>query len=124
MSKTITIPLTEPITRHGKTHAAIVLRKPVWSDIIGVGAPYTIHRDKEDKPFLVYDEAAIAHYVERCVVEPGLLDLEEADMADALAVREAVVDFFLAAGRGGAGSTTSPKSSGSNAGSSPTPSGA
>lgn len=127
MSKTITIPLAEPIVEHGKTHTAIVLREPIWADILGTGAPYTVHRDKEGQPFLIYDEAAIAHYVERCVVEPSVLLLEGAHMRDALAVREAIIDFFLVAAVGSTaagGSKTSPTNSGSTAASPPMPSAA
>lgn len=125
MSKTVTIPLSEPITEHRKTYTEIVVREPTWADIIGVGAPYTIHRDREDKAFLVYDETAIAHYVEACVVEPSTILMDKVGMREALAVREAIVGFFLAAAVGtgaAAGSTTSPTNSGSTAASVPMPS--
>lgn len=115
MSKTVRIELAQPLAGHHGEISALVLRAPTWSDVMGVGSPYTIHRDKEDKPFLVYDEAAIAHYAEACLVEPrDPLLVQGLCLADTLKVREAVVDFFLAAAGAGGGSSTSSKNSSSN----------
>jgi len=122
MSKTVTIPLDEPFAGHKGMTQQLVLRRPNWSDVMGVGAPYTIHSDKEGKGFLVYDEAAIAHYAEALLIEPADTALVSASVGlrDTMKVREAIVDFFLAAAGAGGGSGTSPKSSSSTSDSSPT----
>lgn len=122
MQKNVVIPLPEPISGHRGPIVEVELRPPVWGDVMGVGSPYTVHRDKEDRAFLVYDEAAIAHYAEALVVNAPALLFEKAPLSVTLQVREAIVDFFLAAERAAAGSMTSPKSCGSTAGSPPTPS--
>lgn len=115
MPKPVTIPLKEPIESHHGLVKEIVVRPPTWGDVMGTGSPYTVHFDKEGKPFLVYDEAALAHYCDVLVVEPkNKLILEgEVGLADTMAVREAVVNFFLAAAGAGGGSKTSRKNSSS-----------
>ena len=116
MAKNITIPFDKPLEGHDGMVTGITIRPPTWSDVMGVGSPYTVHFDKENSPFIVYDEAALAHYCEVLVVEPKqMLAIEsEIELKTTLEVREKIVNFFLVAAGAAGGSKTSPKNSSSN----------
>lgn len=122
MSKTVTVELEAPIEGHEGQIRQIVLREPKYKDIMGHGQPYTLHNGPGGEPIVIYDQDAITHYVEACCVKPDALLLTQLGLRDTFKVRGAILDFFLPRAAAGAGSETSPQTSGSAAGSSQTPS--
>ena len=95
MSKTVRIPLPEPIAEHGKTHTHIILREPTYDEYVSCGGePYTIGQSEDGILFTVEKPEVIWAYASACVVEPGQIVLEDLDWRVAREVRKAILGFF------------------------------
>jgi hypothetical protein len=89
------IPLKKPFDdgKGGKV-TAIILQEPSAPDFFELGAPQTWVRSR-DGMALIDNDAAIKAYVERMIVEPDpLLAMTQMGVVNAIAVKEAVLDFF------------------------------
>lgn len=118
-----TITLETPIEGHEGPIREVEFREPKYRDIVGYGAPYSVHSVAGGEEVTIINEAELAHYIEACCVRPKEPDLlRQLSMADSFAVRRAVLGFFLRPAKAGSGSKASPETSGSEQGSSPTPS--
>lgn len=97
MSKNVTITLVEPIVGH-TTIKEIVLRPPGLLEYAAIGDPAAMMRADNDVLQIVENDAAIARYVDCCIVEPAdKLLLEQVGLEDAMAIKEAILDFFVKA---------------------------
>lgn len=113
MPKTVTITLREPIVGHRGTITEIVLRAPNLTQYAAIGEPVTAVPGESGKLVYIENDQAIAGYMEACMVEPkDKLLLDQVQLADAMNIRDAVVDFFVEARRESR-SPTSPTSSSS-----------
>lgn len=89
------VPLKRPFDdgKGGKV-TKIVLQEPSGSDYFALGAPQTWVRATGGMA-LVDNDVAIRAYVERLIVEPDpLLAMNAMHVLDAIAVKDAVIDFF------------------------------
>lgn len=115
MSKTVRIPLPAPITEHGKTFTHVVLREPNYDDYVSCGGePYTIGQSEGGSYFSMEKPEVIWAYADKCIVEPGQIQLEGADWRVAREVRKAILGFFQEPAAASAPSPTSPTTSSSN----------
>jgi hypothetical protein len=84
--------LLKPIRGHGVTITEIVLRKPMYRDIMDFGDPkMLIILDAGMTP--MHDMTIVEKYIARLSGVDALL-LEQCDGEDALALRDAVLSFF------------------------------
>ncbi len=88
-----TIKLSRRYEAHGTPFEKVTIREPRFSDLMALGEPYEMQR-ASGQPVVIENTATIEGYVRRCVLEPGFEMLGELGIADARAVREAVLDFF------------------------------
>lgn len=96
--KTIAIQGTKPQGHDAIPIATIVLREPKYADFIALGEPTVWTPGPNGIATRVDVPEVIGEYVERCLVEPkDHLLLRQLDLVDAMAVRDAVVGFFIEA---------------------------
>jgi hypothetical protein len=71
MGETVTISLKKPLKGpNGLEVAAVIIREPMFDDVIDLGDPYTIAMTASNVPFQVENSDVIRAYLERCIVEP------------------------------------------------------
>lgn len=88
------IELTKPINGlQNEKITAIELREPKWGDLVELGVPAVWVRLGNGGGFEQINDEAIRQWVERLSPISPLL-LESLCLADALALREGVLDFF------------------------------
>lgn len=116
--------LDKPITAH-TVIKQLEFREPRWADIMEIGDPYvwTPRGDDYQVPTPLYDNVRL--YAERLIAEGDKegdpSHLQFLGVSDTRKVQKAIADFFLAVDPAViAGSTTSPKTSGSTSESPPT----
>lgn len=92
---TRTIPLSEPVTLHDKTHTEIRLREPTGGMLLDFGEPRIYSRTADGSFFGVEDRVAVASYLNACVENEGGVDLLKVlTLADMRAVKTALYLFF------------------------------
>jgi hypothetical protein len=97
MPKKVTIPLTVPIVGHTTIHE-IVIQAPGLIQYAQIGDPVSVMRGDGDQVQVVENDAAIARYIEDCIVEPrDKLILNQIDLVDAMTIKDALLDFFVTA---------------------------
>ncbi|TJV19689.1 hypothetical protein [Mesorhizobium sp.] len=87
------VPLSKRYEAHDKTFDSVTVREPRFEDLLALGEPYEVQR-AAGQNVVIENTAAVAAYVRRCVVSPGVEQLGALGLADARLVREAVIDFF------------------------------
>jgi hypothetical protein len=97
MAKEVKIELVEPITGHEGQIRHVVLREPNAADCWELGEPFVVARNPDGAVYAVENDVTIKRYIERCVVSPNTLLLGRLGLADALAVKAALLDFFTKA---------------------------
>jgi hypothetical protein len=101
MPKTITVKLRTPIVGHGAPVTEVIVREPAGKDLMELGEPYSfIRTPKEGVPIFNEYVEIVQAYIQRCVTAPKadwLLLEGQLSLIDALAVKEALLGFFLAA---------------------------
>lgn len=88
--------LSTPITVHGGVTGKVTVREPKGKDYIELGHPTTLVRTRHGMAEVQNDDV-IAAYINRCVDVDPLLLLQQASLKDAMAIKDAVLDFFIAA---------------------------
>lgn len=97
MSKEKRITLLDPIAGHGELIREVVLREPRYKDYFSLGDPYVIAQNADGSALPVENPEAIQSYLDRCVVSPEPLLLAGLSLADAMAVKGALLSFFATA---------------------------
>lgn len=94
-----TVPLDKPIEGHGgKMHSTVSLRKPRPREYLRHGEPTSYARTAEKVTVAAENDAAIAAYIELCIVEPEpAIVLAACTLADTMRIKDAVLDFFYKA---------------------------
>lgn len=96
--KTVTIPLAAPIVGHNGPIAQVVVKEPTGRDYFTLGEPSVWARNADGTSYVVENTEVLEKYIERCIAEPtDPLLLSQLGLADAMKIREAVLDFFGAA---------------------------
>lgn len=96
----IDIPLSRRYEAHGKTFDKVFLREPKLRDHFAIGDPVEVHSGPDGEGrFVVEQVDRVAAYLERlCVAEkPGLESVQDLDLVDSIAVKQAIIGFFIAA---------------------------
>ncbi len=91
-----TITLSTPITIHGGSTKQVIVSEPKGKDYIELGHPTTLVRTKHGMAEVQNDDV-IAAYINRCVDVDPLLLIQQASLRDAIAIKGAVLDFFIIA---------------------------
>ncbi|GJD65175.1 phage tail assembly protein [Methylobacterium frigidaeris] len=111
----IRIPLSRPISAHGKDYTHLVLREPTYDDYVACGGePYSIGQSEDGNVFTIEKPEVIWAYAATCIVSPDTLLLDGQDWRVAREVRKAILGFFQAPAAGSAPSETSPTTSSSS----------
>lgn len=113
MSRTVTVPLIEPVPGHGAPISQIVLREPTYAEYVDCGGePYNYGQSEGGIIYSTEKPEVVWAYVERCLVEPkSPLLLAKAHWRDAREVRKAILGFFQAPAAASETSQTSPTTS-------------
>ena len=118
MASTRTIKLAVPLTWHGEPVTLLTLNEPKGRDYIELGEPRIGVRLADGGYYFVEQTHIIKSYLDRCIDhEGGDLLVTLMSLADARAMKEAMLDFFYpaAATPGASPSPTSSSSSGLSA---------
>jgi hypothetical protein len=95
MLKTVTIKLSEPIVGHEGPITEVELRSPNLMEYARIGEPATWVKAGEDRYLSIDNDHAVEAYVQACVVEPkDKLLLNQIGLADGMAIKDAILDFF------------------------------
>jgi hypothetical protein len=95
MSNHVDVPLKRPFPGHEGQVTKIVLREPNGDEFFMLGAPQSWVRAGEGMA-LVDDEKVIRAYVVRCMVSPDpVLAFAQMGVLDAMAVKDAMLGFFI-----------------------------
>lgn len=97
MAKTITLDLVEPIEAHDELVRQVVLREPRGADYFALGDPFVVARNPDGTLFEVVNEGVVKGYIERLAEKPNAALLGTISAADAIKLRQKVLDFFYAA---------------------------
>lgn len=95
------IKLSRSYEAHGQVFDTVTLREPKLRDHFALGEPAGLQPGADDIPVMVERFDIIAAYAERLAVagKPGMECLQDLDLADAFAVKEAIIGFFSEARR-------------------------
>ncbi|MCW2276379.1 hypothetical protein GJ654_18805 [Rhodoblastus acidophilus] len=95
MAKQVTIQLIgEPIKSHSGPVTAVTLREPRYSEYSELGEPAR-WAVKDGVSIRIENDDAIKGYIERCVVAPAdSLLLDQAELVDAMRIKEGMLGFF------------------------------
>ena len=97
MARTVTIKLLDEYL--GGEVSEVILREPTLGDFMAFGEPVSFVQ-RGDSLYSVENDAAIRSYLEACVLEPKTSAyLRNLGLADAMRVKEALLDFFATARR-------------------------
>ncbi len=100
MPKTVTVELKDPFDGHGGKVTKAVVREPFGREYAQFGDPFVYARTDAKVTVSAENDIAIKNYIEHCIVEPDpLLAMSLMSLRDMMAVKEAVLDFFLVARR-------------------------
>lgn len=93
------IKLSRTYAAHGQTFDSITLREPKSRDYLEIGDPVEMHSDPSggDGRFVVEHLDRIKAYAQRLPIHPTPESLVDLDLVDAIAMKEAICDFFLEA---------------------------
>lgn len=96
-----TIKMSRRYEAHGKIFDAVALRDPKYRDLIDIGDPVEQQPlPGGDGSMIVKHSDRIDAYVARLLQEPlSTADIIDLDLADALALEGAILDFFAEARR-------------------------
>jgi hypothetical protein len=96
MPKTITIDLVDPREAHGEMLRQAIIREPGGADYFALGDPFVIARNPDGTLFEVVNEQVVRGYIERLAEKPNASVLMMCGLADAMRIRQAIIDFFYA----------------------------
>jgi hypothetical protein len=96
MAKEKRVALKSPLSGHGELIREVVLREPRAADLWSIGEPFVWARNADGSMLPIENNDAIRTYIERCCASPDPLLLGGLSLADAMAVKEAVLGFFVA----------------------------
>lgn len=97
---TKSIPLSRTYEAHGKVFSAVTLREPSLREYLSIGEPIEMHTGPDGEGRYVIEHGdRILDYLDKLAVagEPGAESLAVLELADAMAVKAGVLDFFTAA---------------------------
>jgi len=92
------IPLSTPIQGHTGPISQVLVKEPTGRDYMALGEPSIWARNADGTSYVIEHTEVIEKYIERCLADPkDPLLLSQLGLADAMKVKDAVLDFFGAA---------------------------
>lgn len=93
---TLRVDLLKPLTDHGGPVSSIIVREPKGRDFLELGMPTHAMRLPDGSIVGMEMDEVLKAYIERCAdFNPALLG--QMCLADSMALRDAVLSFFIAA---------------------------
>ncbi len=96
----VTVKLATPVVVHEKVISEIELREPSGGEYVRLGDPRVLVRSQTGSGYFVEQNDVISQYVEKCIVAPGEVAValrELLSLEDMMAIKMAILDFFLVA---------------------------
>lgn len=87
------IPLTRPLKTHGSELTSVTLRAPRWNDYMELGEIHIPSRSG-DTVAIIDDNEAIRAYAERLMDSEASEFKIQIHLVDAMAIKDAIKDFF------------------------------
>lgn len=94
MAKEVKIPLSKPIEAHDEVIREVVLREPSAMEYYTLGDPHLYARNTDGSIVSLESGETIKAYLERCIISPNPILAAQIGLADAMAVKEALLGFF------------------------------
>lgn len=95
MAKVVPLSRGYPAAKGAAAVAALEFRAPRWDDYFEVGPVSEWQRSPEGAPILINHHDRVATYAFRlCQTDGAQIVIPTLDLVDALAVEEAIADFF------------------------------
>lgn len=88
------VPLSRAYAIHGEAVREIVLKEPTWDDYAELGELFEAQPGPGGTRLVVENREAVKAYVERCVGNIQPSELGMLGLADARALRSALIGFF------------------------------
>lgn len=94
----VEIVLTKPLIGPNGTIGKVIIREPTAADYFKLGDPHSFAQAADGLILSAEREEVVQAYMKRCVIEPAnSMLLEQMVLADAIRVKEAILNFFTAA---------------------------
>jgi hypothetical protein len=101
MAAETAVDLSGPIQGHGKSYNQVVVREPTARDFIELGQPEYVIFGPNNQATQHEDNGIIEQYLRRCIREPNAdIVFAQINLRDAIALRTALLGFFIAARAG------------------------
>ena len=96
MGETVTIRLKNPLKGPNNLQVKeVILREPMYDDVIELGDPYMIAVTASKVPFQVENSEVIRAYLDRCIVEPkDPALLKQVNARTAIEIKDKLLAFF------------------------------
>ncbi|QRG05925.1 phage tail assembly protein [Xanthobacter dioxanivorans] len=92
-----TITLDEPVLGHGGEIRTLTVREPKGHEFFEFGEPFSHARNPDGTIYSIEIDGVLKKYVAACVENAGEPELMRLCLADAMAVKDAVLGFFTGA---------------------------
>ena len=94
------IPLSRKYEAHGEAFVAVELRPPTLEEHFRIGDPVEAHSGPDGQGrFVIEHHDRYVAYLDLLVAAPGREKIVVLDLADSMAIKEGIADFFLEARR-------------------------
>lgn len=93
----VTISLDKPIIDHGGEIRTLSVREPKAAEFFELGEPFSHARNPDGTIYSIEIDGVLKKYIAACVENADELVLMQLCLADAMAVKDAVLGFFTAA---------------------------
>lgn len=91
------ISLSRRYGEHGQTFDSVTLREPKLRDYLAIGEPVEIQPNGDGGRMVVEYNDRVEGYFQRLVKVPGFEMIQDLDLVDAIAIKDAILDFFKTA---------------------------
>lgn len=111
MSESITITLRRCIVTHSGQVDRLTVREPRGEELFRYGEPFSVAKGENGVLMSAENDETIKKYIDACVVDVDPIHLGQLCLADAIALKEAVLGFFTAARLSNSSKSVTPSSS-------------
>jgi hypothetical protein len=88
------IKLSRRYEAHGAAFDEVHIRQPKLRDLLAIGDPIEAQPNNDGGRMLVEYQDRIEAYASRLIQKPGYETVQDLDLADAMRIKDAILDFF------------------------------